>query len=885
MREHREQIVFLVAVVLLGLLTWSKLDDGYTRRPTPAPKYSQAEAVTLPARVRLGGFDGTATGERGSSAFAPPRELLPLDPLSLPDPPLPALDVRRPAVSPGRAEPAAYRVSGESLGSLVLPDELERGAGLGSGAVAPAPAAGTGSAGAPDVEASPDDLFDWVVRAGSTLRTYGRILNDDVYTLATRPNADLVFQQITLRTGRPLGVPFEIPRSDVAEYGLARTFDNLYEMRSRSLGRGAGAVRARSELALEMLAAAGREERALEFAEAEARKAYVASPTDPSTLRLLTTVLREAQDLEGLMAVYRSARAEGVADAPLLVGHAALARELGLVERAHELLEAADMVSNTGAEVHTLRGILLADEGRHAEALESFARANALRFSPPFEKRQERMAALARGRSLVAVGREPEARREAERLLLEDADDAQALHLLGASYAAEGQLGPAADAFARALGRAPTDAQTLTAAGLVAWRQGDGGAALRLLERARQAEPWRAFDATVALGFLHEDAGQPTRARDLYEEALRLSPNDPEALYRLGRLQRASGDPDAAHGLLRRALRLGGADVLLLAELGTAMLQAGEPGAAGGYLREALRLAPGDAQVLWLLGLAHLQEGDLLGAEERLAEAAAAGASGAHGALAVARYRLGAEQDALDQFDEVLRAFAGAADHPQAQFAAAQAAAIRDNLSKRQWLDVFGRTQLQRGWVEQVWDGSPKVILSPGGVRVVGRMEKPREDERPGIARTVDGRSLVSVEAGLIAADQADSRLGLSLTLKQIKGVLGQLPKGRLEIWVDAGGEVRLSVLDQFETKLLDGVSAGVKVPRGTRVALGIERVDAVTGEFAFTVDGRRVGSTVTLKSMRDLRNNTLHLVVFAEAPPGRSVDVEIDLVRIVQLP
>ncbi|RKY19170.1 MAG: hypothetical protein DRQ55_11355 [Planctomycetota bacterium] len=890
MRERREQLLFIVVAALVAFLTFDKLQAGYVRARVSAPAVLPATELTLPASVSLGGREVGASGARREGAFAPPRELLPLDVLDLPAPPLPLVDIRLPAIDPGVADPMAYRLPAQDFGALELPeqtpgdapessaDDLDGGFAVGEQSSALA---------SPDEQQNFDDLYDWIVRAGSTRRTYGRILNDDIYGLKSRLGEAVTFQQITTRNGRPLGLPLEMERIEVLEFGLARTFENLYHQRSRALGQGSGSVRARTELALEMLAVADQHEQAVAFAEQEAQLAWDNSPSDPGAARLLAVVRRAANDLEGQLSVYADTEARGFSDAPLLSDHALLARRLGLSGRAQSLVQAALAVSNTAAEVFLVQGLLAADEGDHPGALRAFERISVghLRFSPPFAERQERAADLARGVSLLALGRSQDARREADRVLVQDPDNVKALRLLGAVRAVDGDYKAAADAFGSALVLRPDSAALLTAAGLAAWRLGDGAGALRLLERARDAEPWQALRPTLALAVLHEDARRMTRARDLYDEALALVPDDPDALYRLGRLQRWSGDPETAHTTLRRALRLGGADLLLLAELGLASLLSDEALAANGYLREALRFAASDGQVLWLLGITHLKEGDLLGAVDRLEQAISSGAAGAHNALGVARYRLGDAEAALDHFDEVERAYAGQAEHSQAVFAAAQAVAIRDNLSKRQWVDGFGRNSIQNGWTENQWDGSPRVLLAAAGVSIAGRMEKPREDERPGLSRSVEGRVVVSVEAAMAASGPGDSRFGLSVTHRQVKGSLGRLPKGRLEIWVDASGQVRLSALDNFETKLLDGVSSGVRVAPGSRVVLGIERVDAVNGSFSFLIDGQRVGEPVTLKSMRDLSRNNLFIDVWAEAAPGRATDVVVDLVRIVQLP
>jgi len=891
MREQREQLVFGVVLLLLGLLTWWKFDDAYVRIRVPSVKHFDQREIAVPPEVRLVAWSEGVTGKRSHSLFEPPRELLPLDPLNLPDVPVPPLPVLRPTVAAAMVGSPArvYRLPAESLGELVL--GVSNGSGL-SGAselldVESLPGGlDLGDEPAADDESDHALRYDWVQRLGSSSRVFGRILNEDPYGLADRLGETIRFQQITIRTGRPLGMPFDLDRHvDVERFGLAQTFENLYYLESRSLGRGPGSVADRSELALRMLAVAEAEEQALVFAEAEARLAYSASTLDPFTIRLLAVTLRAARDLQAELLVYRNALADGSMDAPLLADYAGVVLGLGLTARAEELLDLAQGMSRVSGEVFFQRARLATMQADHAGALAAATKAAAGHFSPPFRERQRRQASLALGRALIAVGRLDDAGREALRLLLTDSRDADALRLQGSVYAAQGKWLDAFDAFTAALLESPANPGLLGDAAVVSWRLGDGDEALRLLAQAADADPLRAFTPLMAMGFIHEDAGDGQAARDLYDEALRLQPADSAGLYRLGRIERLDGDPEGSHRTLRHALRLGGPGVLLLSELGLASLATSNVIYAEDYFAEALRLEPDNGLVLWLLGIAHLRQGDLLTAVERLEAATRAGSAGAHSALAVAHYGLGDSQSALDHFDEVVRAFAGEDDHPVASYAREQADAIRDNLAKRQWIDTFGRSNLQRGWVERQWDGSPSLSHGQGeSLGVAGRMEKPRDDERPGISRSIVGSSFQSVEMVGVALPGGDSRFGLALTLKQVKGVMGRLPKGKLEIWVDEAGSVRIAALDNFETVILPGdVLPGLSVPQGTSVRLGIERVVEIAGAFSFAVDGRRVGPVVTLKALRDVSRNTLHLDVFGDAAPGRVCNVEVARVRIVQ--
>lgn len=923
MDGKREQLLFVSAALLAGVMSWLDLRERYESSSLPKAQPSEKLELRLPPAIALGPAPGSPARTREESVFAPPRELLPLDPLILPDPPLPPISVRRPAEHPALQGVAgrAYRMPAEALGQLVLADpvgaaELDEpgdGASHANSGAAPAatpngasnatpgapgstpnPGGASGSASKPNAAAAGtldreeplEKRHDWVATIDGRPRVYGTILNEDPVGLASRPGEDLRFQQVSAKTGGPLGAPLVYPRAEVLDFGLAQTFDNAYLLRSRALPSGPGGAASRRTLALEMLAVAPTEPRALDFALAEATLVQQALATDPGAARLLATVHAQRFDVEGELTVYRKALAAGIADPPLVAGYAALVRKLGLPERARQLVEQGRTLGRQSAELPLVEAQLLSDEGRFAEALAVLQAAENLPFLGPLEEEQKRDRTLALGQAYFAVGQLDAALREANRLLVEHPDHAPALLLLGAVQSAKADLAGAASTFGAAMAADPGLAGAMADAGIVAWRQRDGALAQRLLSQAREADPLRAVWPTLALGFVYEDAGELETARDLYDQALQLEPGEPEALYRLGRNQLRDGDPQSAAVTLRTALRLAGPETLMLVELGRASLERGRHDEALRYMREAERMEPDNAEVQWYLGLASLSAGDTLSARVPFEQAVAGGKPGAHVGLGVTAYRRGDADGALTHFDEVAKAFADRPTDPQAVYAATQVARIRDNLSKRQWLDRFGRSSLQRGWTEHMWDGSPRVEPDPAGERIQGKLEKPRDDERPGITRKVDGKGFFEVQAEVAAgAAASDTRVGLSLTYVQLKGTQGALPRARLEIFVDTDGQLRVSALDNFDTVVLAAQPlAGIVVPKGQSVLLGIERLDDVTGRFAFTVDGHRTGEPVELKTLRSF-HNAFDVAVWAEAPPGRMVDALISLVRIVQAP
>ncbi|MHC4846206.1 MAG: hypothetical protein ACYTCU_08595, partial [Planctomycetota bacterium] len=222
MDGRREQLLFLGTLVLVALLSWLKLSDGYSGSRPPSARSLVADPIALPAALRLGSLEDAPPGQREESIFAPPRELLPLDPLQLPEPPLPLLSVRRPAVHPGfaGAYAKAYRIAADRLGSLDLEQgAIDLGAALleGSDDDEDAGPLGAGFGGAdPDEDEDAVELlearYDWVVRDDGGPRLYGSILNPNPVGLSGRPGEDLRFQQVSSATGGPLGVPFIVSR-------------------------------------------------------------------------------------------------------------------------------------------------------------------------------------------------------------------------------------------------------------------------------------------------------------------------------------------------------------------------------------------------------------------------------------------------------------------------------------------------------------------------------------------------------------------------------------------------------------------------------------------------------------------------------------------------
>ena len=98
-------------------------------------------------------------------------------------------------------------------------------------------------------------------------------------------------------------------------------------------------------------------------------------------------------------------------------------------------------------------------------------------------------------------------------------------------------------------------------------------------------------------------------ARVAADEAARLDPAEPEAVYARGLLLSREGDHAAAAREFERAIRLRPRDLVLWQELAGARERAGDSEGAAAAARQAVELAPSYAQTRWQLGNILLRAG------------------------------------------------------------------------------------------------------------------------------------------------------------------------------------------------------------------------------------------------------------------------------------
>ncbi len=229
-----------------------------------------------------------------------------------------------------------------------------------------------------------------------------------------------------------------------------------------------------------------------------------------------------------------------------------------------------------------------------------------------------------------------------------DALEARALSALG-------RRGEAAELVESALAKNPDDPDLLSVRAMWRIEQGRLDEAEADLERAVQVSPFHQRSRRQLAGLL-ESAGRRQDAVAVYEEMLRIQPEDGDTHYQLGALLLDS-DLDAALPHLEEAARLAPARPNFLTTLAVAYINAGRMVEAETALRRALTLTPDDPSVSNNLGIVLVRGGRFDEAVEVLNGLLAADPEfvAARNNLAIALAESGHLEDAEEQVRRALR--------------------------------------------------------------------------------------------------------------------------------------------------------------------------------------------------------------------------------------
>lgn len=111
------------------------------------------------------------------------------------------------------------------------------------------------------------------------------------------------------------------------------------------------------------------------------------------------------------------------------------------------------------------------------------------------------------------------------------------------------------------------------------------------------------------MGMAFQQKGDLARARDCFEQALRIDQNLPDAWYNLGLVEANSGHPREALAAMEKARELGMENAALFNDLGVIYSESGDMTEAERSVRRALELAPNDTDAVYNLGMLWLRQG------------------------------------------------------------------------------------------------------------------------------------------------------------------------------------------------------------------------------------------------------------------------------------
>ncbi|MCH2101575.1 MAG: tetratricopeptide repeat protein [Planctomycetes bacterium] len=786
----------IATLALVAFLSWRLMtSESFSRGP------GRVRSLGLELEeMRIGEpVVGLEVAGDARDAFVRPQDDFPLEPLSLPAPPLVEMpDLLPPPIPDSGADHWSAHLYQRAeaprgdLNDLIDPSEVD----LASDEDISESSSGLGEEeGFGDIDYSTqyDSLKIDAIRA-----IYGFILDDDVSSRYDKRVGDTIrFQEVRPSTGEERFAPRDFTSEDYQSFAFAKTLRNEIELKSREM-RGASAgrtVELRDHVAW-LLESGMREPVAFGYAEERARQLITLAPDDALNWLALGAVWERTFRFDEAFTMYAQLAGEPLPDqaldlgldiqggrfetvAGMRVAMARILRRIGVDQDAENLLRRADALQPGDATALTGLGVLLLDQGRASEALEPLERVAAM----PFNRSSQiaLRAGYELGRAYLTLGR------------WDDASKAFSDNARAAGSDLRGAIARQGEVAAAYLGGKFGEAQQLAddaitedgALPALLYLRGlatgaDGGSAAEMVRDLRAAAEGAPLDAApplAALAFYYDLMGMGTEADETLARALELDPELPYARYLQARWAARDGQLDEASATLRSLVARSPRCAAALAELGWLLHQQSAYEAAEVAFRRAVAAQPNNpsdpeawSDLTLRRGLNQVELSDWEAAGNHFREALELQPSlyAAQNGLALVAYSEGDLAQAISDFSYLQDNLRQLPDDPQAQYAAVWQERAQKHATLRLWEDPFDGNRLRPGWeVQQDARNGVGPALREGRLTIVGNHQ---DQGITRASRQVTALHFQSFGGDLLVGDDHRGDAGLMLAIETRQG-------------------------------------------------------------------------------------------------------------------
>jgi tetratricopeptide (TPR) repeat protein len=212
---------------------------------------------------------------------------------------------------------------------------------------------------------------------------------------------------------------------------------------------------------------------------------------------------------------------------------------------------------------------------------------------------------------------------QAKKQLEKAPNSAPLQYVLGGVYQRRGELGPATEAYNKAIALDPSYFGPYKDLSQIYMAQGKVDDALPLLAKAQAIQP-RDPSVVILEGMVYQQKADFPKAQAAYERAWKINPNSAVTANNLAWiLAHKTGDAERALTLAQKAKELAPQDPSISDTLGWILYARGVYERAANLLKEATEKLPQNAEIRYHYGMALLQIGDKAGARHELTQALA----------------------------------------------------------------------------------------------------------------------------------------------------------------------------------------------------------------------------------------------------------------------